>query len=73
MNPKFLLLVVPPAVIFGAAGWLIVFLETYRRYPKMEQRQRIILSVMSATVLAVILLVLTFLTIYFLFSEMNWT
>jgi len=56
-------LIVTPAAGFGAILiWAIIFLETYRHFPMMEKRERIWLSINSATITA-----LTFIIIVLIF------
>ena len=41
---------VPLFLVFSVIEWLIVFLETYRHFPKMEKEKRIRNSIIDASV-----------------------
>ncbi|MEM4638079.1 MAG: hypothetical protein QXK76_03615 [Candidatus Woesearchaeota archaeon] len=43
-------------IIFGVLFWLQIYMETYRHFPKMEKKKRIIMSIISATIATAILL-----------------
>ena len=60
-----LISIIIPAV-FSVFAWVTVFMETYRHFPKMDKTKRIWMSVQSATLLAVILIVLGFLFMQFI-------
>ena len=47
------LMLIPLLSIFGGFLWLQVFLQSYRHFPQMDSRERIIMSVTTATFLAV--------------------
>lgn len=56
----------PIAVIFGIIEWIIVFLETYRHFPKMERQKRIRNSVYDATIMSVIMTAIIYFFMYLL-------
>lgn len=53
-------------VVLSVIAWIMVFLETYRHFPKMEKAKRISMSVQSATLLALVIIVLGFLFMQFI-------
>jgi len=57
--------------IFGILLWIMVFLQTYRHFPKMSKKQRIILSVGIATLLTFIVLVICFLSMILLTKQLG--
>ncbi len=56
-------------LVFGLVGWLMVFLETYRHFPKMEKTERIRLSVTNATVMTIMLVVVCYIALQLLEVE----
>ncbi len=60
------LLPIPLMVIGGIVIWIMTFLGTYPHFPKMEKKKRIALSVTSATVMAVALMITLVIAMYFL-------
>jgi len=56
-----------PFIIFGGIIiWIMIFLGTYPHFPKMEKQKRIELSFTSATIMAVTLMVILSIAMYFL-------
>jgi len=54
------LIVAPAAVFGGILIWVMIFFETYRHFPRMEKRERVWMSVNSATMTALIFIVVIF-------------
>jgi len=54
---------VPVLLVFSAIEWLIIFLETYRHFPKMEENKRIRNSIIDASIF-------TFTIFFFLYFSM---
>ena len=57
--------------IFGILLWIMVFLQTYRHFPKMSKRQRLLMSVGIATLLTFIVLVICFLSMILLTKQLG--
>ena len=55
------------ASLFGLLGWLMVFLETYRHFPKMDSDERFRLSFTNATVMTGMVLVIVYIAFYYYF------
>jgi len=55
---------VPIISIFGIIEWIIVFLETYRHFPKMEKSNRIRNSTIDATLMTVTITAITYFFLY---------
>ena len=55
---------VPIVAIFGIIEWVIVFLETYRHFPRMEKQKRIMNSVYDATLMTVTITAITYFFLY---------
>jgi len=60
------LLPIPFIILAGIIIWIMIFLGTYPHFPKMEKRKRIELSVTSAIIMAVTLMVILSIAMYFL-------
>ena len=60
------LLPIPFIILGGIIIWIMIFLGTYPHFPKMEKRKRIEFSVTSATIMAVTLMVILSIAMYFL-------
>jgi hypothetical protein len=58
----------PVALLFCAILWVMVFLETYGHFPKMERGQRLGMSAANATALSLALLALVVISLYVLFQ-----
>jgi hypothetical protein len=62
------LLVMAPFVLLL---WLMIFLETYRHFPKMEKNQRIRMSFVNATELALFISILCYVTLYLIVGGLS--
>jgi len=60
------LLPIPFIILGGIIIWIMIFLGTYPHFQKMEERKRIELSVTNATIMAVTLMVILSIAMYFL-------
>ena len=60
MNNEYLL-ALPIFIAFGVPFWFMIFLQTYRHFPKMEPAKRLSMSITSATILTALLLGCVFL------------
>ena len=58
-------LFIPLMALFGAIGWLITFMETYRHFPKMDGRKRLKMSIIMATVMTIFLVIISYIFSYF--------
>ena len=56
---------IPIMVVFGVIGWVMIFLETYRHFPKMDAEQRMALSLTNATVMIGIFIVIVYVFMYY--------
>ncbi len=54
----------PAALLFGPLFWAMVYLQTYRHFPKMERRKRVVHAATAATVLTLFLLAVVLLALY---------
>ena len=57
---------VPIAIIFGIIEWMIIFLENYRHFPRMEKWKRIRNSIYDSTVATVIIVAIIYFFMYIL-------
>jgi len=63
-------LMIPIGGIFGILFWIMIFLGTYRHFPKMNQRQKIIMSAGSATLLTLLLLGISYLFMVLIVNQL---
>ena len=63
------LLPIPFIVLGGIIIWIMIFLGTYPHFPKMDKLKRIKLSVVNATIMAVVLMVIVFIAWVLLAKE----
>jgi hypothetical protein len=56
------LAMIPVVAVFGIIGWIMIFLETYMHFPKLDKRERIKMGAVNATVLVLILIVVVYLS-----------
>jgi len=64
-------LMIPLGLMFGTLFWIMIFLGSYRHFPKMNKRQKIMMSAASATLLTFILLAITYVAMVFLVREIG--
>jgi len=53
---------IPVVAVFGIIGWIMIFLETYMHFPKLDKRERIKMGAVNATVLVLILIAVVYLS-----------
>ena len=64
------LLAVSPALLcFAAIAWAMFFLETYRHFPKMDGRQRLMMSLGNATLLTLALVAAVYAGLYIVLKK----
>jgi uncharacterized membrane protein YidH (DUF202 family) len=54
--------------VFGALEWMVLFVYTYKTFPKLEPHKRFYLAVTNASILTAILLLIVGVSMYLLFS-----
>ena len=64
-----LFVTLPVAVMFTLVFGIIVFLGTYIHFPMMEREKRIEISLKNAVSLALILLLLVYISLFFILGE----
>ena len=57
-------------LIFAAIFWMMIFIETYVHFPKMGRKQRLEMSLSSATILSTVLLVFVYIALYFVLKHL---
>jgi uncharacterized membrane protein YidH (DUF202 family) len=60
------MIALPLMAIFGSLLWIMIFLQTYRHFPKMDKHQRISMSVSSATIATVAVMAIVYVFMYLL-------
>jgi len=71
VNQNLLLISLPIILTFGTALWLMVFLNTYRHFPKMNPTERLWLCIENATFLTLILIGIIYLFLWFVLSKIT--
>jgi hypothetical protein len=64
-----LFVTLPVAVMFAFVFGIMIFLGTYIHFPKMERKKRIEISLINAVSLALILLLLVYISLFFILGE----
>lgn len=59
----------PVIIIFAILGWITIFLETWRRWPKLETDKRIAMSISNATFLTFVLISAVYIFLWLTFSR----
>ena len=57
---------VPVLLVFSVIEWLIIFLETYHHFPKMEENKRIKNSIIDATTFTSVVFIILYFFMYLL-------
>ncbi len=65
-----LVIAAPIALLFGSLLWVMVFLQTYRHFPKMDPRQRFWMGCKSATTMTAVLLAIVFVFLYVIVRQL---
>jgi len=63
------LAMIPVVAVFGIIGWIMIFLETYMHFPKMDKRERIKMGVINATVIVLILIAVVYLSLLVILGD----
>jgi len=64
VSSNLLLITLPIVAVFGIAFWLMIFLNDYRHFPKMNYKERLTKSIVNATIMTLILLGLVYLFLW---------
>jgi len=59
--PSIYVSILPLFIAFGIPLWIIVYLQTYRHFPKMEPSRRVWSSITNATLVAGSVILITYL------------
>ncbi|MBU5689489.1 MAG: hypothetical protein KQA41_04710 [Candidatus Aenigmarchaeota archaeon] len=59
----------PIIILFGIFGWITIFLETWRHWPKLETKKRIEMSVSNATFLTLFLIISIYIFLQVMFQN----
>ena len=59
----------PIIAIFGAIFWLMIFLNTYSHFPKMNPEERLWKCIVDATTITIILLGIVYLFLWFILKN----
>ena len=69
VSSNILLITLPISAFFGIAFWLMIFLSTYKQFPKMNPEERLWLCIVNATVLTVMLMSIVYLALWFILQN----
>jgi len=68
-SPNLLLITLPVVAVFGIAFWLMIFLNTYRHFPKMNPEERLRKSIVDATAITILLIGIVYLFLWFILQN----
>jgi len=57
-----------PALVFGIPFWIMIFIATYVPSPRMEKADRLKMSISNATILTLLMLLISYLFLVLLFE-----
>ena len=60
-----LLITLPITIIFGISFWIMIFLNNYRHFPKMDSKERLWSCIVNATLMTAMLTGLVYLALWF--------
>jgi heme/copper-type cytochrome/quinol oxidase subunit 2 len=69
VSPNLLLIALPIVAVFGIAFWLMIFLNTYRHFPKMNPEERLRKSIVDTTTITIILIGIVYLFLWFILQN----
>jgi len=69
VSPNLLLITLPIVAVFGIAFWLMIFLNTYRHFPKMNPEERLWKCIVDATTITIILIGIVYLFLWFILQN----
>jgi len=68
-SQNILLIILPIVAVFGITLWIMIFLNTYRHFPKMNPEERIRMCIENATIITLILIGIIYLFLWFIFHN----
>jgi hypothetical protein len=69
VSPNLLLITLPIVAVFGTALWVMIFLNTYRHFPKMNPTERLWMCIESATMITLILIGIVYLFLWLILQN----
>jgi hypothetical protein len=68
-SSNILLITLPITILFGIAFWLMIFLSTYKQFPRMNPEERLWLCITNATILTAILVGIVYLALWLILQN----
>ena len=68
-SSNILIITIPIFAVFGIAFWLMIFLNNYRHFPKMNPTERLWMCIESATMITLILIGIIYLFLWFILQN----
>lgn len=65
---QYTVLFILPSLVFGIPFWIMIFIATYVHFPKMDKANRLEMSISSATILTIVMLLISYLFLVALFE-----
>jgi len=69
VSSNILIITLPIAIGFGIPFWLMIFLNTYRHFPKMNPEERLLMCISSATGLTAVLIGIVYLFLWLILQN----
>lgn len=63
-----MVILILPSLVFGIPFWIMIFIATYVPFPRMEKADRLKMSVSNATILTLLMLLISYLFLVLLFE-----
>jgi hypothetical protein len=67
--PNLLLITLPIVAVFGTALWVMIFLNTYRHFPKMNPEERFWMCIVNSTIMTLILIGIVYFFLWFILEN----
>jgi len=68
-SQNILIITLPITILFGIAFWLMIFLNVYSHFPKLNSKEKFWRSIIDATVLTFLLLGIVYLFLWFILNR----
>jgi hypothetical protein len=69
VSPNLLLITLPITAVFGIVFWIMIFLNTYRHFPKMNPEERLWMCIINSTLMTLILMGIVYLFLWFILQK----
>jgi len=69
VSSNLLIMTLPITIVFGIIFWLMIFLNIYRHFPKMNPEQRLWKCIIDSTTISLILMGIVYLFLWFILQN----